>query len=1037
MKPKKFIYEIFIFTVFSFLFIFLFFNYLILKYKNIIPQEEYQIPFLSLTGFAVIIIIFFIVFTKLNYIDNLKHIRMIFFNENCLKLMLIILLIITFLIPPVTFSDALIDWNQIHFLNYIRAIVFLIGSGFLPGACLIGRIMQKENILKEFKIDPILLKLTFYPLFSFSFLGIISMILEFLGILREFFVYILFSIIIVLFLIDYLIQYLKNEKYYELKLVNVKISIITIFILVLAISIILISSEITFTSNYLLESDAYGSINYAFLIGRSDTKAYDKLYTYAAFWGYISFSLSSLCGIPAVNVNVLLFIFLYLFPTSLYIFIKACLFELEEKYSILATIISIISSCLFLLKDTNLGRFNTSPLAFWGIIYFTYRSFSFFLLFASMGIFIIVIKNFNFESNKYFVNKNALILLSLSVFFLLISSMIYLIPLISAVLLIFLFTIFSTQKYKDYKVVSNFWLLFCLLFIIIDILASFYFSWNIIWWVFNFLGKHPPFESETLFYRLFLNALIFYFCIILLLAYFVTLTFYYKKNPKTKYKSTVNSLRIKLTYIVFMIIFSVFLFIELFYNNLEMDINVNRSDLNEYIEEVDFFYFFLNLIITRIGIFGILSVYLSYFSYKKNPQIFKIIGMWIIFILILASSLIIITWIKYPTVMIPDIVNYEFVLMMYWFERTWFYSIIPISIISSIGIIEFRNSLRNLKRNIKIKKILRISQLSFNSNLIIASFLITISFSRIICNSLYWYNVQWYVEDEEAQMLGYISENIPKDSNILVDRRVFERYLYSLTFCNFYWIWDEEAKAHDSDDSDLIFKMYVDEDCVIDLINEKYNEIDLLEFKDNNEVGSAKTNLYFSSTDYGYINFSLTTTNNLKVFWISLYSQNSIPGITLITTNKGLYYYNGSDYQKIISIKNEEIYRFQLFFETSSGSYMDLERYTWNISINELNYGPFIFRNNISKVAFLSLETSYSDKNWKVYVFDLSISWMIQFDIRNLFYSDLYKFINYLNSKDIQYFILSHKYENEREDLVEQFYKNKLYNYKSLTLYKS
>jgi len=55
-------------------------------------------------------------------------------NENSVKAILILLMFISFFIPPVNFSDIIIDWNKISLLNYLRGIIFLVGSTFVPGA---------------------------------------------------------------------------------------------------------------------------------------------------------------------------------------------------------------------------------------------------------------------------------------------------------------------------------------------------------------------------------------------------------------------------------------------------------------------------------------------------------------------------------------------------------------------------------------------------------------------------------------------------------------------------------------------------------------------------------------------------------------------------------------------------------------------------------------------------------------------------------------------------------------------------------------
>jgi len=48
-------------------------------------------------------------------------------NENSINFVIIILMIITFFIPPVPNADMIIEWSRISLLNLFRGIVFLIG----------------------------------------------------------------------------------------------------------------------------------------------------------------------------------------------------------------------------------------------------------------------------------------------------------------------------------------------------------------------------------------------------------------------------------------------------------------------------------------------------------------------------------------------------------------------------------------------------------------------------------------------------------------------------------------------------------------------------------------------------------------------------------------------------------------------------------------------------------------------------------------------------------------------------------------------
>jgi len=253
--------------------------------------------------------------------------------------------------PPITFSKIIIDWNQIGFLNYFRAIIFLVGCAFLPGACIFKIISPNSTLHERFRIEPFFLKITIYPLLSFSFLGVSTLILETTGLIRviigDFYTSVMFLMIIILFILNLLIQKHRGNNNFSLSLKEIKISRSTLLILFFALGIVIVALGVHLFAKYLLPFDSWRGISYAYLINHPDTTPTDKFYTYAIYWGYNSFGLSALSGIPAININVMLFPFLYLFATSTFLLMKALLFEFKECYAVLSTILAVTFSGLF------------------------------------------------------------------------------------------------------------------------------------------------------------------------------------------------------------------------------------------------------------------------------------------------------------------------------------------------------------------------------------------------------------------------------------------------------------------------------------------------------------------------------------------------------------------------------------------------------------------------------------------------------------------------------------------------------------------
>ena len=105
------------------LFIIFYFIFLINLY--IIPNNR-TIPFILLIGFTIIIVGFFYAFLKFSHHEKQKIVlRFRVLNENSIKLVLVILMLITIFIPPILSPKIIVDWHQIGFLNIFRAVVFL------------------------------------------------------------------------------------------------------------------------------------------------------------------------------------------------------------------------------------------------------------------------------------------------------------------------------------------------------------------------------------------------------------------------------------------------------------------------------------------------------------------------------------------------------------------------------------------------------------------------------------------------------------------------------------------------------------------------------------------------------------------------------------------------------------------------------------------------------------------------------------------------------------------------------------------------
>ncbi len=933
----------------------------------------------------------------------------------------------TFFIPPVTFSEMAIDWSQISVLNYIRAIVFVIGCAFVPGSSIFCLLFPNSTIHEKLKIEPFFIKLVLYPLISFTFLGSISLIIDQLGVMREFFSLILFLTIIIL----HFTKIVKFKKNFKIKHIfnksEVKISRNTLFVLFLTIAVILIALSIHLHTKYLFGIDGYIAISSSRFIGLPDIQITDYIYSYTLYWGYIAFSLSALSGIPAINIMALYFFFVYLFIASIYLFFKAFLKDLNDKYAILATIFATIFSNLFYIYDNNLPLERISLFTFDGIFNFRYKGFAVVLTIISMTLFIVAFRKSNLKNLKRFSFTEDWFILFVSAFFLIQSFMIYFLPIIPALSLIFFLMLVLANKREQFKYYFYFSAFFIGFFIFFDLIFNFFFSNKTFYFLFYFFGELMKFQVSDTILKFFITIL----SLICLLTIIPVVSFSFKKLISF---GTRLNLRFKFSQ---KSIFKIAIFSYTVLLILEILLNLIRT-----FRSLSYFTFILHLFYFNLGLTGILGFYLSYLCYKKNKQIFYTTIMWFICLFLVSVIPLIVNWLFYPFSNPLELPAKSFFRITIWFSRTWYYSIIPISILASIGLIKLSKIL-----SLKFPIIGRKKSFNLSLKLMSLSFFVVFIFSNSIIAGMRFNNETYKtLNDEEIQVIGWITENLPSNSNILVDRGQINKFLKPTTTNTPYLI-NEEVKTAMSSDNRYGISHKTDANCSIDYIEKLGTYNNVIDIFDNNSVGTASIDInLFSEIRYASIEFFIKTTNTSKGFWLNSSLSSVLNGFSLGIASDSFFYFNGSSYEKIVSIENDKWYQIRIDFECTNNYYSRLDKNQWKITINGTEYGNYDFWNNISFVNYIELFTSQLDSGWNVYITGLNFSWDSDFKFECYLFKYL-KIIDYLKTKNIPYLILSkeptsfnveaEKYIDIYGDLIPFFYKNKLYEYKSLTIYYS
>jgi len=1021
MKKSK---NFFILTVII-TFIILYFLFLT---NVILSPFNYEIPILLMIGFALFIIgifYFFINMKRFEYSSISLNFRII--NEDSINLIVIILMVITFFIPPVPNSDMIIEWSQISLLNIFRAIVFLIGCSIILGSCIFKIFFPNNTIHQRFGVDPIFIKLVFYPVISFCVLGSLTLILDLLGLQRTYFSIVLFLFILISYSLSLILQRNRNKKIFHNN-TKVILSRSTLLILFLAIGIIMVTISIHLKAKYHIDEDLYRILDFTDFIGRQDTELGDYFYYYTTYWSYITFSICALSGIPAVNISVMLSPLIYLSILSLYLLMRSLLIDFKKVYAILSAIFAVSFSYLFYFTNPQIEGELLSLFTYDAFLIFRYKSFATILFTISMALFLILIKKRNdayVKNSKQ--NIENLLLIVLAAFFLIQSLMIYYLPVIPALLLILILLVVNSRNIHFLKTYLIFISFLTIFFIFFDIVGNKVFSWTLIRWIFLFLNE-PMYLSDLNFEtKLIINSCL---CYSLLIGFLLLNFLFYK--IRLKFSSLAvkrkKNFRIdtKFSFFLISLIFLGFLILEIF-------LNLIRT-----IRGLSNFTYILHVFFYNLGFIGILGISMMFFCYIKRRKLFYILFSWLLCIMGIAFSLFFYYYVKDSFINLYNLPRNDFFLMTYWFNRIWHYTIIPLSIFASIGVIKIINYYNS--RNFKIPyKVLKSTSIG-----ILISIIVVFSISNTIIAGVKLYNYERILSDEEANIINWVSQNTPRDSKFLCDRDLLVRRIKDITRRDTYRINREfERVLENWEGPDVISK--ASSNCSIQLIEEIFNRTNILEFVDQNPNGSAEVEFkFFSYQNNGTIEFNIQTSNISKSVWLNFSSYESTLGFSLEIKNEGFYYFNGSDFKKISEITNNVWYKMKFDFEGTDSYYSGLNQYHWKVAINQSEFGEYTFVNNVSNIGFLSMGTSLLHFDYRVLVDDLVVTWNSDFKIEYCLF-DYLKIFKYLKKINVRYLILSKEnteYKKETEEfidiygeLIPLFYKNKLHEYGNLTVY--
>ncbi|MHA1376553.1 MAG: hypothetical protein ACTSR7_19920, partial [Promethearchaeota archaeon] len=451
----------------------------------------------------------------------------------------------------------------------------------------------------------------------------------------------------------------------------------------------------------------------------------------------------------------------------------------------------------------------------------------------------------------------------------------------------------------------------------------------------------------------------------------------------------------------------------------------------------------LHLVFYNAGLIGILAIFFSYFIFKEHKNLFYVLSAWILSLFVLAFIGLIINWIKYPNLAPIELPGGDYYRWIhYWFNRIWYYSIIPLSIFTSVGVLQFLKKFHSKKFNIG-----RYNLKDIHLKAVFVSFIIFFSISNTILAGIHFsMETDTILTNEEAQVTGWITNNVNPKSKVLVDRFHFLKFLDDIAHIKVYSVSEEVENAANNDFLNHV-SQNLDFNCSIEYFENIYSYDKVINLSDNSSEGLIS--IEYSTLNVilnGSISFLIRATNTTKGFWINTSLSNLIRGFSFRIDSNAFYGLNGTNYEKIVDIENDNWYQIKIDFECGNNNYSGLAKNQYKITINGSNYGIFEFENAISYINNINLYTSKSDSNWNIYITEFNLKWDSDFKLEHFLFKYT-KVIDYLRIKDIAYFIFSKEITPYREkaeefidienELIPYFYKNKLYEYENLIIYGS
>jgi len=610
--------------------------------------------------------------------------------------------------------QPVVCWEKIPAFHWIITIICLIFSLFAPGYLLI----QILNIKGLTSLEKLLL----LPTVSISIITVLGLATYFvfhdISHIRVLFTTILW-LLVSLNLICRKQQYLKIKFYIDAWRVLTLLMFIT---LISGVAIVQGSLK------YLVGGDTWRMANRALRI-ISSPNAIEWYYNwhevsgraYPLLFSFFLACISTIVGLPVINVYVLTHLVLFLEPLAVYL-LYSLLFKKEHRIVALATFMYCFGGGLGGLISI------LSKLNFWALSYrsqdmlfarqltmrFNLRPYVFSMIFSSSAIYSYAkaIEGNVSRSSKYY-------LLILSSLF---SAMAFLAHYIEAIFIIlpvtFLITIFKSGERMNKCYYSLFLLLFFIFSFIMDSLELFYGFYTL---YYNKFGKYCISSIN------FVCLLLFIF--IFLLAAFISkvrIKRYIKHN-----KFSVSSLNIHQGLLICLYSIIILIWLCSLWNWIDIHLLKDKVILNYLSMNIPFFFYPSLFFTTKFGVLGLISLLglLRVAIAKRREPSEVIIALWFTLSLAIGS--------------------------LWWGCQTLTYGFAPMSLLASVWIVE---QVSDEKKKLKYKSLLKV----------IIILLLSVSIISYVKLANEWLKSKYSADHRVIDCITWIYQNTSPNSTILL-----------------------------------------------------------------------------------------------------------------------------------------------------------------------------------------------------------------------------------------------------------------------------